>query len=458
MRAGATQVLLALAATGLPEARQAMDALHASFGTLSEAVRGNSTDITVMRERLRHPDPAVRAAAALALKDFGPRAAPALDDLRSLLHDPDDKVRLMSILALGTIGPAAASVAGELVALAADPTGKAPAITLDALRQIGPAAVWASDALLRLALSGPEGQRFPAGVTLGAIGLSETARARFAAALADDADVATLQAALTIVPYVHQFIHLDVHRLLDVYQRHQDSPVCFAAINAVAILPEREQAEVVAALRASLRGPDDIARSNAATAIRQLGPVAAAATDDLLELLRASSGVTHGVYLQTLARLGPAAGMRILDDVRAAMRSTFPMDRSTACGCLAVIGPAAAPALDALRPLLDDPAWLVRSAALKALEQIGPAAAVTVNEVRHLLASDPDENVRFQAAVTLRAFGPAAVVAVEELVQALGDGKVGTSAIVTLQRLMPALDDVAYVPPPAATPLAATVR
>lgn len=116
---------------------------------------------------LSDPDPVVRGLAALALRNLGPRAEPALDSLERALKDADANVRLMASGALEALGPAAVpalaplteacSVPGEEVhvlracaaALGALGPAARPAIPL--LRELArqPRVRWAAEAALR---------------------------------------------------------------------------------------------------------------------------------------------------------------------------------------------------------------------------------------------------------------------------------------------------------------------
>ena len=65
---------------------------------------------------LSDPDPTTRGLAAMALKDKGPAALPALSALEKALKDPDPNVRLMAGNAIAAIGKDAAPAVPDLIA------------------------------------------------------------------------------------------------------------------------------------------------------------------------------------------------------------------------------------------------------------------------------------------------------------------------------------------------------
>lgn len=62
-----------------------------------------------------NPDPILRGLAAIALRDLGPAAAPAIPNLIAALKDTEVSVRMMSANALAALGPAAADAVPALV-------------------------------------------------------------------------------------------------------------------------------------------------------------------------------------------------------------------------------------------------------------------------------------------------------------------------------------------------------
>ncbi len=123
-------------------------------------------DAAALAKSLTDPDPVVRGLAAIALRDLGKGALPALEALAAALGDPDPAVRIMSANAIAAIGPeaapavpalaAAASLEGEevhvlrSVAAALGAIGKPAAPALPVLRRLAkiPRVQWAAEAAI----------------------------------------------------------------------------------------------------------------------------------------------------------------------------------------------------------------------------------------------------------------------------------------------------------------------
>jgi hypothetical protein len=112
-----------------------------------------STEIPALARALGSDDPILRGLAALALRDAGPGAAPALDELRGALRDSDVNVRMMAANAIARIGALARPAVPDLVA-AASVTGEDVQVlraAASALGAIGPEAAPAISILEELA-------------------------------------------------------------------------------------------------------------------------------------------------------------------------------------------------------------------------------------------------------------------------------------------------------------------
>lgn len=189
-------------------------------GAGAALIRLGDDAIATVREKLA--DPAVRVAALEILAALGTAAAPALDEVVSLLGDADEHVRSEAAMALAALGTGAAKAVAPLQKILADE-------------------------------SGPVGPRYSAAYALGRIGAAaQPALATLRGLTTSDDDVlatVAVWAALKIAP--------------------DDKTLVEAAI------PK---------LRTVLRGEADLARLEAAVALGDIGPAAAAAIP-ILELV-----------------------------------------------------------------------------------------------------------------------------------------------------------------------------
>ncbi|MEP6802769.1 MAG: DUF2961 domain-containing protein [Acidobacteriota bacterium] len=110
-------------------------------------------DLPGLASTLRDPDPVNRGLAALALREKGPAARPALEPLAAALKDPELQVRVTAANALGAIGRDAVPAVPALVAATrvAGETTQMVRAAASALGAIGPGAAAALPALKELA-------------------------------------------------------------------------------------------------------------------------------------------------------------------------------------------------------------------------------------------------------------------------------------------------------------------
>ncbi len=112
-----------------------------------------SLEVSALARSLAAEDPFLRGLAAIALRDSGPRAAPALDALRAALRDPDVNVRMMAANAIAALGPDARRAIPDLVAAASAANEDVQVLraAASALGAIGPEAAEAIPTLETLA-------------------------------------------------------------------------------------------------------------------------------------------------------------------------------------------------------------------------------------------------------------------------------------------------------------------
>jgi hypothetical protein len=112
-----------------------------------------SLEVADLARSLSGEDPILRGLAAIALRDRGPRAAPALDALRDALRDSDVNVRTMAANAIAAIGPGASAATSDLARAASLPDEDVQVLraSASALGAIGPEAAEAIPILRELA-------------------------------------------------------------------------------------------------------------------------------------------------------------------------------------------------------------------------------------------------------------------------------------------------------------------
>jgi HEAT repeat protein len=93
-----------------------------------------------LTEALNDSDPQVRAAAAWAISQIGPQAAPAIPALGKALADTDPRVRIQAALAFRAMGQAGVSGIPELIRALNDPVDYVRASAVEGLGSMGPAA------------------------------------------------------------------------------------------------------------------------------------------------------------------------------------------------------------------------------------------------------------------------------------------------------------------------------
>ena len=152
--------------------------------------------------------------------------------------------------------------------------------------------------------------------------------------------------------------------------------------------------DTLAALQAALAVDDAKVRSRAAADLGKLGAKAAPAAVKLSDLaVDDLDRATREAAKAALAKIGPAA----VAPLEQQLQSKNWFVRSQAAEALGGIGHAAAPAADALIPLLSDAQWSVRYDAVIALESIGDSDAKVVAALRHTSSIDADRDVRMKA-------------------------------------------------------------
>ena len=383
----------------------------------------------------------VRQAAAEALGQLGPSAAPAVEQLGEALRDADADVRQAAARSLGQLGPSAAPAVEQLGKALSDTRVKVRQAAAEALGQLGPSAAPAVEQLgealiVRQAAARSLGQLGPSVEQLG-----EALR---------DADVYVRQAAARSLGQLGPSAAPAVEQLGEAL-RDADEDVRQAAARSLGQLGP-SAAPAVEQLGEALSDALWQVRQAAAEALGQLGPSAAPAVEQLGEVsLRDADADVRQAAARSLGQLGPSAAPAV-EQLGKALSDTRVQVRRAAAEALGQLGPSAAPAVEQLGEALIDADADVRQAAARSLGQLGPSVEQLGEALR-----DADVYVRQAAARSLGQLGPSAAPAVEQLGEALRDadedvrqaaarslGQLGPSAAPAVEQLGEALSDALW--------------
>ena len=180
----------------------------------------------------------------------------------------------------------------------------------------------------------------------------------------------------------------------------------------------------LAALIDALDSPEPSVRYHAANQLCSTGPEAGAA---LPLLTKCMSDTNTGVRVNAAMAVYRISGqsdepVRILVE---AMKADSPTDRGNSAAHLSQIGPAAKPAVPALRQLFRDPDQYASSWASEALKKIDPDSIREETPGLDKMisrATDPDSPKFWEALEQLKQIGPEAKAAVPALIAALQKG------------------------------------
>ena len=159
-------------------------------------------------------------------------------------------------------------------------------------------------------------------------------------------------------------------------------------------------------------------------AIMLLGPVAADATPELVDMARDSNEqhLIRTAALEALARIGPQRNEvlpLLIAGVRGELSSASPQAqnelRMTSADVLSLLGPAAAPAIPALIRTASADWPLLRLSAVTTMGQIGPQADIAIPTLADCVLFDETDEVRDAAAKSLGQIGSTSLRAFEQL-------------------------------------------
>lgn len=378
----------------------------------------------------------VRACAAYALGQVGPAAKPAAEALTNLLKDEDPVVRRYAVRAIGAIRPGPevmiplfvkamqdsdqgvqmrmleavtnagkAAVPGLIKAL---DNPKAAYWACVILRGIGPDAKEAVPALTKqLSVKDLEIPR-AAALALGAIGPDA---ASAAPALVAALDNSQLREAATFAIGQIGSAPESADAKLKAGTQSTDRFLSTLSYWTLARLHPGDKAlrtEATKRIAAALTDKEPFIRAGAARALASLPPAPEITIPILEGVLKDADPETIRNVLGTLSTLGPMAVPKLIDALK------HQELRDEIAVVLGNIGPAAAPATEALAKLVTDEDPQVAVEATVALAKIGPAAASAVPALSAALDRQTCPNVH-AIAYALGSIGPAAVAAETKL-------------------------------------------
>ena len=412
---------------------------RATVASLRMLKADRSKVIPLVVKVLEDSDASVVMPALHALAEGGPEVVPAL------IEALDDKeARYWACVVLTEMGPPAKGAAGALAKAATDERPEVRSQALIALAEIGPDAKPQSPAVAKALEDQFMSVRYAAAFALGRIGDKAHAVAIDKAAKSDDhflALVATWASAKVDPENKEKLaaaVKALVNGLMDEHENHRvaaargllelSAPEAVSKeIDALEAKLDPQQVDRLLDAFAALGGrvvpraiellKDPKRRERAIIVLKKIGPEAAPAVPDLVNLLKDKDPKIRTEALFALAAIGPkaAAAVSLTTELLA---DTDRDVKLTAAYALGKFGSEARPAAPMLRKLLDSDDELVGLTGVWALLQIEPASEehvrLAVPQMTAALKS-PLAFIRAEAAMTLGDLGKAAVSALPAL-------------------------------------------
>ncbi len=393
--------------------------------------------VSAVAELLKDSSPAVRAHAVQALGALGPAAKPVVPALVELLKDSDVTVRRQAVRAIGRIRPGPKVTVPLFVKLMEDADAGVRMRVLHAvseagaqavpgltaalnnekaaywvclvLREIGPAAQGAVPALIeKLKDPRPEIRR-EAALALGAIGAASAVGP--IAALLDDEH--TQVAATFALGEIGQ-LPANAEQTLRKNQSSDNRLLASVSLWTLArVHPDDKQLrrKVTEQLVEQLKDRDPFVRAGAARALAALPPAPEITLPVWEKALQNADETMLDYALGTIAAQGPKVVPRLIECLK------YEKARDRVAYVLGQMGPAAAPATEALAGLTTDKHPHVVHEALVALAKIGPGAKAAVPQL--IKVFEAREETAQAAAYALGCIGPEAAAADTALSAAL---------------------------------------
>jgi HEAT repeat protein len=339
-----------------------------------------------VRQQLADADPVAVLPALHTLADLEQEAVPFLIEA---LGDP--KSRFWAEVVLAEIGEKAAAAVEPLAAIAAEGEVEERVQAILSLARIGPAAKVAAPQLVAALESPDDSLQYVAAYALGRLRIDEGDATLEKAAASDDPFLSTIAswARARIHPEDADLRAKAVERL-EIELADESPDLRRAAVEGLSGLADNLDAEarkkLAGQLTAMITDPVPTVGLAAGGALIRLG---GDAVDALREAV--AVGSLRSDAMEILAVIGPAA-RPALDEMVTGLADADPIYRADSAMAIAAVGPEAEAAVPALEKLLGDESALgqVRYAAVYALGRIGPAAVAAEPLLRKLAESDDE--------------------------------------------------------------------
>ena len=388
-----------------------------------------------LAELMKDPDVIVRRTAMRAIHALHPDPKVMIPICTKMLEESDPTIRGRVLNAIAERGVAA--VPALIEALKDE---KAAYWALIILRDVGPAAKDAVPAIIDKLTDKNPAIRREAVLTLGAFGDAAAVAVPQIAALVSDKNAGT--AATFVLGELGQ-IPKDVEATVRTNAKSDDMMLSTTSLWALArVHPEDKdlRRETTERLAERLKDKNEFVRLAAARALVALPPAPEITAPIMEKALKDVDETTMHNAMNAVAALGPPAVPRL---IAALSHEKFRVEVIYALGR---IGPAAAPATEALAKLVDDKSSRVANEAIIALGDIGPGAKEAVPALAKVLDQKVDMDMNFGAvAFALGKIGPGAAAAEPELVAQLESKNDNVRLLerLALSQIAPASTDLA---------------
>ncbi len=383
-----------------------------------------------LTELLGDKSAAVRAHAAYALGAIGEPAKPAVAALSKLIKDADPVVRRQAVKAIVRIHPGPQVVVPLAAKLLEDADSGVRLCVLQAIAEAGPKAV---PSLIEALKNDRTADDYWACLALREIGpAAKAAVPALAEKLKKDARPEIRREIILTLATMDGAAEPAVGAIVEALKNEHTAAAATYALGRIGQLP----ADAEAVVRANAKSKDKFLSTTSLWTLARIHPedkqIRREATERLVEGLKDGDAFVRVTSARALAALPPAPEIT-LPIWEKALKDADEATMRHAMDALATLGAPAVPGLVAALKHEN-----VRDEVAHILGQIGPAAAPATEALANLVA-DKDEQTAHEATLALAKIGPGAKAAVPALVKALasGEGPNTPAVAYTLGRIGP---------------------